>query len=179
MLRNYEEIVELYRKKRVREMLPNGSRSHAATLFHNIFEAAISDKLELRIVTGSLVKDFYNPLTEKLRVLLTSNSVSVILTDPQARELSENSFLAALVQSPNGRVMKANHVGQYNHLVVAGDSIYRIELDHNRGTAAANFNDPSLGKTLVAMFEDLKSVSIPFDHMTKPYIVSPMIAEQN
>lgn len=159
-MKSYEQIVERYRKYKLREMLPNDSHSHAAILFHNILQAAIDNGLDVKIVSGTLMKEFYEPLVSKIQSLLVKNRIEVILLSPEEHQLKDNKFLDEILLSSKGAVYRwDNSSGNSSHFILAGDSIYRLETDHGRGEAIANFNDKTLGDWLSNEFSELKTRS--------------------
>lgn len=159
-MKSFEQIVEEYRKKNVQEMISNDSLAHGAVLFDNIFDAALEKKLDVKIVSGSLAKNFYSSFTRKASELLKSNKVDVVLTSPNDNELKDNTFFSAVKLSPKGSVKYLASPG-IGHFIVAGDNIYRFELDHDLCKALANFNDKLVGSRLQRDFAELAQLAKP------------------
>lgn len=160
-MKSYAQIVERHRKYRIREMLPNDSLSHAAVLFHNILQAAIDSKLDVKIVSGSLMKQFYDQFVDKLNILLATNKVDVVLLDVDEDELRDNKFFEAVSKSDQGSIFRSS--GIHSHFILAGDRIYRFETDHLVGEAIANFNDVTMGKWLLTQFDLLRGISSVYE----------------
>ncbi len=157
-MKTYAQLIKEYRKSREREMISNGSHEHGRIIADNIFEAALSDKLDVSIITGTLRREFYEPLVPKLSRLLETNKVNLIVVDPEESELSGNKFLDCISSASNREIIINRDNSQnrrHQHFILAGDSMYRLETDHEMGLAVANFNDPIVGEMLRDRFESV------------------------
>lgn len=176
-MQSYEDIVSKYRKNSTREMIPNGSRSHASVIVENLLLAAADKQLDVKIVSGTLMKSFYEPFAEKISAILKHNKVDVIMLQPVDDETFGNRFIEAVLgSSQNGRVRVCDFGDGCDHFIVVGKGIYRLEIDHNNGEAIANFNDPALGKYLVGQFDQLAKVAVPYRSENTAPAASPVVA---
>lgn len=155
---SFEETVERCRKHRVREMLDNESVGHASVLARNLLQSAVDDNLDVKIVSGCLDKVVYGDLADLVqRIKKSGHVIEAVLTDQKA-DLQGNAFVEAIGME---NISFSKEV--FPHFIIAGDSAYRLEVNHSATKAKANFNDPNLGKRLLSLFETIKMQSTPRD----------------
>lgn len=136
------------------QIIHNASRSHAKILFEQLFDSAIESGEDMRIVSGNLDDAFYEVLTTRVKECLDSGvKVSLSIID-KGFNIKGSRFAQAVESHENGSVYLTHVVDiKAAHFVTVGDSQYRLEVDHAEAKAIANFNDTSVGKTLMNAFD--------------------------
>ena len=154
---DFEKLVVDCRKNKINREISNSAWSHALILAENLFKAAIDNKEDVRIVTGSLNHKFYDKLIHLMEKCLDKQKVELIVLDPESN-LDNNEFAQLIDESELGSVIKAGDDSNMkrNHFIIIGNNGYRLELDHEQTTAQANFNNPLLGEFLKNFFNQIK-----------------------
>lgn len=139
----FARYVASCRRQRSPEIIRNLSSENARIIMANLIKLAISDKLDVRLVTGILDKNTYNPLEPLFEKLLSSvNRVKIMILDSINLDHEDNRVYDKVRTHPNGRVLCLNEArDSFPHFMVVGDVGYRIEFDDITKKASACFND--------------------------------------
>lgn len=142
-------------------MIQNAAREHAFILFKELIGSATDDNRveSIRIVSGHLDTDFYGALVSDIEAYLEKSgaSISVVVLDSSV-DLSEHPFVKIIDGYQNGEVLQVptgQDWSKHPHFIIVGNSRFRFETDHAQTKAAASFNGPAIGRTLVELFDGL------------------------
>lgn len=150
---DYEEFVKGCYKNNKDQEIHNASEENALLLFKTLFDKAIRDQKDIKIISQQLLARFYNQLTDRLdRVHANGNSVSVIVED-SINDESNNTFYQ---QTKKHTKFASNFKGLPNFIVV-GDNAFRYETDKNSTKAVANFNDEKMGSFISDLFDQINN----------------------
>ncbi len=154
---DYEEfVIECYNDKKDQE-IHNASEENALLLFNKLFEKAIRDKEDVKIISNQLLKRFYNQLTDKLQqVLKNGNTVSVIV-EKEINDKEHNTFY----QQSKGNLKIASNFDELPNFIVVGNNAFRYETDKNSTKAIANFNHESMGAFISNLFDKINNDILP------------------
>ncbi|SSC08277.1 hypothetical protein [bacterium endosymbiont of Bathymodiolus sp. 5 South] len=154
---DYEEfVIECYNDKKDQE-IHNASEENALLLFNKLFEKAIRDKEDVKIISNQLLKRFYNQLTDKLQqVLKNGNTVSVIV-EKEIDDKEHNTFY----QQSEGNLKIASNFDELPNFIVVGNNAFRYETDKNSTKAIANFNHESMGAFISNLFDKINNDILP------------------
>lgn len=150
-MNDFEKLVHKYYNSNSDELISNGSIEHATILAKYLFLSAEKMENDVKIITGSLDKDFYAKFAEPIKRILKNNTVSIISEKPY----EQSDFSQAILDSNNGNIKtlsKKDKITSLPHFILIGDSSYRLETDDNLKLAQASFNRPNVGKFLLAIF---------------------------
>lgn len=148
---NYEEFVKDCYKNKKNQEIHNASEDNALLLFQTLFDKAIRDKQNIKIISNQLLARFYNQLTTKLnQVVANGNTVSVIV-EKDIDDKSNNTFY----QSLKSRLKIAKNFDELPNFIVVGDDAFRYETNKNSTKAIANFNNKSMGSFMSDLFDKI------------------------
>lgn len=156
----FELKVDRCRKDGSSELIDNAAWSHAIYLFKNLLEEAADKKEDVRLVTGSLNNEFYSSLKTPLTKCIDAEvGIEVIVLDGNA-DLENNYFSDVVKNYSNGEVLKTpdGYALDASHMLLVGNNAerFRLETDHAQTKAIASFNNSSMGKTLLSVYNDIK-----------------------
>lgn len=150
---NYEDWVKECYQKKLNQEIHNASKVNALLLFKTLFDQAISDEKDVKIISCRLLADFYNNLTDKLEALLEKGNTVTVIVEKDIDDKENNNFYKKCQKNLK---IASNFDGLPNFIVV-GDNAFRYETDKNSTKAIANFNDPSMGKFIVDLFDQINA----------------------
>lgn len=148
---DFEKLVKKHYEKNSNEQISNGSMDHAKILAQYLFICAKEKRRDIKIITGTLEKNFYEIFAEPIQDVLKNNTVSIISEKP----CENSSFKSAVENSNNGSIKvikQSDNTTSLPHFILIGDSAYRLETDDNLKLATASFNRPNVGKFLLKIF---------------------------
>ncbi len=150
---DYEEFVkECYEGKKDQE-IHNASEENALLLFKTLFDKAIRDKEDIKIISHQLLSRFYNQLTDRFKkVLENGNNVNIIVESGVNNESNNNFY-----QQAKKHVKIASNFEGLPNFIVVGDNAFRYETDKNSTKAVANFNNESMGKFIADLFDKINN----------------------
>ena len=157
----FTKLVERCRKNQDSRLIENAAWSHAQTLFVNLIQAAFErSRVEpIRIVTGSLNKDFYasDKIIDAIATYLSKEgaNIEVVVLNSDA-DLTDHPFVEAVKNSGKGSVIVADAnapLQQVPHFIVVGDRRFRLETDHGQTKAIACFNNKEIGAYLINLYK--------------------------
>lgn len=157
----FELKVDRCRKDDSSELIDNAAWSHAIYLFKNLLEVAAEKGEDVRLVTGSLNNEFYSSLNESLTKCMNNNAhIELVVLDGNT-DLEGNVFADNVKQYLNGNVI-TTPVGyslDASHMLLIGKNAerFRLETDHAQTKAVASFNNGNMGKTLLSIYENIKT----------------------
>jgi hypothetical protein len=149
-MNDFEKLVKKYYEDNSNEQISNGSMDHAKILVRYLFLRAKSKGEDVKIITGTLEKDFYNLFTPSIKDILNNNKVSII----SENTCVDSAFKQAILNSSNGSI-RENSTVSLPHFILVGDGAYRLETDDNLKLATASFNRPNIGKFLLDIFNSV------------------------
>lgn len=168
----YREIIESYARDKVNARVLNGLTDHAQMLIETMFNHASS---EMRIYSKNLSKEvFEKPETiAAIQDFLGSKPYArlrILLEDSVTKEWVSNHKLLKMIQGmkdthkAHGHVEIVSAVGNYasgevEHFTVMDNDGYRYEFDHDNCKAVANFNEPTVAKKLLSVFDEAFSLA--------------------
>lgn len=150
---NYEKWVEECYQKKLNQEIHNASRDNALLLFKTLFDQAIRDGKDVKIISCRLLADFYNDLTDRLETLLEKGNTVSVIVEKDINDKENNNFYKKCQENLK---IASNFAGLPNFIVV-GDNAFRYETDKNSTKAIANFNDPSMGEFIVDLFNQINA----------------------
>lgn len=156
--------------------IPNSLPSHACYLMTKMFSLAkdrvrlFSGKLEREVDRGctggnppvavyseanllNAVRQFLGRENTVLHVLVQEDVDGGIDSHPMVsliRNMKESGILKSDVEF---RQLQGEQTKNENHFMVADESAYRFEFDHNPCRAQANFNNPTIAHKLIDAFD--------------------------
>jgi sugar-specific transcriptional regulator TrmB len=149
---NYEAWVKECYEEKLDEEIHNASEANALLLFKTLFDKAIRDRENIKIISRQLLARFYNQLTDRLQqVIDNGNTVSVIVEhDVDNRE--GNKFYQQLNKT---YVKTTSNFEELPNFIVVGNNAFRYETDKNSTKAVANFNNNSMGSFISDLFDKI------------------------
>jgi len=162
MLGNFTALVEHAREKKLDKFIENSSCEHAKTLFENLLLSSTKED-EIKIVSGSLNENFYTSLLKVFQGAVFKKLDIRILNPLVTSE--NNNFILKLktLNSPNVSIKivdaKSDRSDWFSHFILVGDNRFRVETDHSRIEAVANFNNHSSGNRIKELFHDIESLN--------------------
>jgi sugar-specific transcriptional regulator TrmB len=149
---NYEAWVKECYEEKLDEEIHNASEANALLLFKTLFDKAIRDRENIKIISRQLLARFYNQLTDRLQqVIDNGNTVSVIVEhDVDNRE--GNKFYQQLNKT---YVKTTSNFEELPNFIVVGNNAFRYESDKNSTKAVANFNNNSMGSFIADLFDKI------------------------
>lgn len=149
----YTNWIEKCYKKRLNQEIHNASEENALLLFTKLFDKAIEDEEDVKIISRHLLARFYNQLTDKLQdISKNGNTVSVIV-EQDIDDEQNNTFCRHLKTNPK----IAKNFKKLPNFIVVGNNAFRYETDKNNTKAIANFNDASMGVFIVNLFDKINA----------------------
>ncbi len=155
---DYKEFVnECYEGKKDQE-IHNASEENALLLFSTLFDKAIRDKEDVKIISNQLLRRFYDQLTTQLqKVLENGNTVSVIV-EKEIDDQVHNTFYQlhnTFYQQSKENLKIASNFDELPNFIVVGNNAFRYETDKNSTKAIANFNHKSMGMFVSNLFDKI------------------------
>ena len=152
----FEQFVKKCAENNSSEIIENISTGHALVLARHLFAAAGRDRETVRIVSGRLLKSFYEELKEAAREALDLGArFKVVVLSDDPTQFRENGFADLVEKHENGEIHVLNKGAEsMPHFMVVGESRYRIEVDASRKIARAAFNDDIIAPALVRIHND-------------------------
>lgn len=157
---SFERIVRDCAKNNRSTVIENASQEHALILIRVLFETAMRHKEEVRIVSGSLLKPFYEKPVDTARKALDSGVRFSVLVRT-GKQLEGNGFANLMKEHINGSIDTLEHDDKGPHFVVVGDRRYRVEMDDKRKIALASFNDDTIAPLLLKLHDGLTKKAGP------------------
>lgn len=156
---SFERLVRDCAKNNRSTVIENASQEHALVLIRVLFETALRHKEEIRIVSGSLLKPFYEQLVDTARQALDSGvRFSVLVRN--GKQLKSNRFAELMTEHKNGSIATLEDDDNKGpHFVVVGARRYRVEMDDERKIALASFNDDTIAPLLLDLHDRLKETA--------------------
>ena len=151
----YVQLVREAARTADSRIIENASEDHAIVIIQCLLDQARKRHEQVRIVSGCLLRPFYELLVEHARQALEKVTIGIVVGCSQ-EELQGNPFYELVNEHPNGSVRLVPRVrDEVSHFVVTGDSRFRVEVDDKNRSAVACFNDSVLGKMLVGIYNGL------------------------
>lgn len=152
---DFEKKVLVCRKSLTGDIIKNHSKGYALLLFENLLEVALEKQESVKVVSGSLDKDFYNKLVNKITPLLDKNiDVSVLVLGKL--DSDGNEFAKLVREKGHLRINTSNDKINCPHFILVGKNRFRIETNHTSAQADASFNNEVLGKVLLNFYDEAK-----------------------
>ncbi|SMN00263.1 hypothetical protein SPONN_1527 [uncultured Candidatus Thioglobus sp.] len=150
---DYEKWVEECYTKSLNQEIHNASEKNALLLFERLFDKAIRDKQDVKIISNKLLARFYNQLVGRFEKITKNGNMIQVIVEQEIDDKNNNNFYQC---SKNSIKIASNFEGLPNFIVV-GDNAYRYETDKNNTKAIANFNDKSMGVFIVDLFDKINN----------------------
>ncbi len=169
---NKESITQA-RRSSSSTIRPNRSAKYASHVLEELLTLAHEEHAVVRLISGSLNSDCYDPLASIAKDILQSAvsssdnpRIRVILTNPDRPDLANNGFYQAIASSEAATIKVAGKSEDTNaipHFATIGDFAFRFETKHESAEADYSFNNPDLTRDLVDYFDRWFDVLSPFD----------------
>ncbi|MDQ6953994.1 MAG: hypothetical protein Q9M20_00950 [Mariprofundaceae bacterium] len=159
----FEELVKDRRKSNSSALIDNAAWDHALTLFYNMLEVASDKEKSVRIITGSMNRDFYcdSGITDRLKKIMGENiAIEIIVANDPAMDLNLHPCASMIDAYEHGKILIAKPAIASPHMLLIGDdaSCFRFEVDHTQAKAKASFNNSILGSSLNELYETTRSI---------------------
>lgn len=163
--KGYYRFASVLFEKEINEPFDNGEYAHALWGMYKLFEMA---EHSINVFSGKLKEqingvDFYANTTflEIVKKFLKKPDSNLSIV---TEEMLENThpFMDLQKSFPNQvEILTLQENYSFNHFMVADSKAYRYELDEDDGKVKAkfNFNDEKSSKTLIRIFDILKTDS--------------------
>jgi hypothetical protein len=149
---NYEKWVKKCYDKKLDEEIHNASEVNALLLFQTLFDKAIRDKEDIKIISHQLLARFYNKLTDKLQQVIDNGNTVKVIVESAIDNKNENKFYQKL----DKQYLKiTSNFKELPNFIVVGDNAFRYETDKNSTKAIANFNNKSMGIFIADLFDKI------------------------
>lgn len=159
-MKEYKDIVEQARKERSINPISNSSFNHALIVIENLFEMAIEDKIDIKIVSGCLQNNFYENLIPKAQNILDLGCRIDVITLCPIEALEHNKFKHLLnnynTQTSILCLKEKEEAPSIPHFMLVGKTGYRIEFNDENKIAEGCFNNELVGNFLEEQFCRLK-----------------------
>lgn len=152
---SFERIVRDCAKNNRSTVIENASQEHALVLLRVLFETAMRHKEGVRILSGNLLRPFYEKLVDTARQALDSGVLFSVLVRT-GKQLAGNGFAELIAEHVNGSIATLEDADEAPpHFVVVGARRYRVEIDEERKIALASFNDDTIAPLLLKLHDGL------------------------
>ncbi len=161
----YIKYVKECQQKKLPDIIDNSSLAHAEVIIKSLVLFATEHKLPIRIISGSLYKDFWDPiaplLEEYFDKVQEKAHIELLIINAYSRNLDlENNSVFQLLKEKKNKYKVVMHEGinrsivaNQAHFLLVGTEAYRKERSQNRAVATASFNDQEEGKWLLETFD--------------------------
>jgi hypothetical protein len=149
---NYEKWVKKCYDKKLDEEIHNASEVNALLLFQTLFDKAIEDKEDIKIISHQLLARFYNKLTDKLQQVINNGNTVKVIVESAIDNKNENKFYQKLDKQD---LKITSNFKELPNFIVVGDNAFRYETDKNSTKAIANFNNKSMGIFIADLFDKI------------------------
>ncbi len=149
---NYEKWVKKCYDKKLDEEIHNASEVNALLLFQTLFDKAIEDKEDIKIISHQLLARFYNKLTDKLQQVINNGNTVKVIVESAIDNKDENKFYQKLDKQD---LKITSNFKELPNFIVVGDNAFRYETDKNSTKAIANFNNKSMGIFIADLFDKI------------------------
>ena len=140
--RRYAQFVEKCRRRRVSTIIPNSSVSRATIVIRNLLIMAAEEHSPIRLLSGELTRDVYEPLVPDLEAALEAKCDIRIVTHRNTNELRGNRFYETIRARDPHAIRSLNiPLDTHSHFMLVGTTAYRMEVDDTTREATACFND--------------------------------------
>lgn len=162
-MNGFKDLVRMCRLKKINRKIFNASQDHALILFRELLNEAVSEKHDVRIVTGHMGELFYGQLEQEFEKCLESDiNIKIVVLNPNRNYEVDPIVEKIRAKNKNWFIIQSvtdKKVGdQFPHYILVGNKCYRLETDHNQAKAVANFNNPNIGTFLLNNFNNLEKV---------------------
>ena len=152
---SFERIVRDCAKNNRSTVIENASQEHALVLIRVLIETAMRHKEDVRILSGNLLRPFYEKLVDTARQALNSGVLFSVLVQT-GKQLAGNGFAGLMAEHGNGSIATLEDDDEAPpHFVVVGDRRYRVEIDDERKIALASFSDDTIAPLLSKLHDGL------------------------
>jgi sugar-specific transcriptional regulator TrmB len=149
---NYEKWVKKCYNKKLDEEIHNASEANALLLFQTLFDKAIRDKKNIKIISHQLLERFYNKLTDKLQQVIDNGNTVSVIVESAIDNKDKNKFYQKL----DKQYLKiTSNFEELPNFIVVGDNAFRYETDKNSTKAIANFNNSNMGSFIADLFDKI------------------------
>lgn len=154
---DFFEFVEKKRKEKSTELIYNASIDHATVLMQQLFQVAIDEKKDVKIISGDLKNEFYEKLIVDIdKVFDAGCKVSLIILNSNNNNLDNNAFANACKNNKNGMLkQQTNDQIVCPHFMLVGNEAFRLETDHEQSKATACFMNQEIGSILDKSFDEV------------------------
>jgi hypothetical protein len=162
----YKKIIDECAKNRENFIIYNGSPLHAAYLLSKFFEYGAE---KVKIFSGRLYEGVYgaNELIEKAIDFLKKDGTTLEIIFQNSnfkKEIPQHRLLRRIYEEfgdkmPNKlKIWDASsiHIEKLHHFALMDEQAFRLETDHQKRKAIANFGDKKTAEVLGKVFEVLK-----------------------
>jgi hypothetical protein len=163
---DFEKLVSECQRHGINRNIENSAWNHALILFKYMIKEAVEKNKSIRLVSGGLKSTFYDKLYDEVSVFLTQIkekriSVEVIvLKDKEV--VGKNNFISFIENGGGSIKYIPDGVKEYDgsHFILIGNDCYRIEVDHEKTKAIANFSNVKIGDMLFMIFSELDKIAV-------------------
>ena len=149
---NYAAWVKECYENRLDKEIHNASEENALLLFETLFDKAIRDKEDIKIISHQLLARFYNQLTSRLQQVIDNGNTIEVIVEGNIDDKSNNAFY----EKAKSSLSIASNFAELPNFIVVGNHAFRYETDKNSTKAIANFNNKSMGKFIFDLFGKIK-----------------------
>jgi sugar-specific transcriptional regulator TrmB len=149
---NYEKWVKECYDEKLDEEIHNASEVNALLLFQTLFDKAIENRENIKIISHQLLARFYNQLTDRLQQVIDNGNTVSVIVESAIDNKDENKFYQKL----DKQYLKiTSNFKELPNFIVVGDNAFRYETDKNSTKAIANFNNKSMGSFIADLFDKI------------------------
>lgn len=162
LMSDYNSFVCDLAKNRENRTFLNSDEEHGLIVYINLLKTA---RKQIRIFAGRLCEHIGNKpeFVEAISEFIERGGiVSILLNNYDEKEVVKSPLFMRLAyyifEKKNVTVKKTDvtaHLGKNGqaHFAIADDSAYRLETDVVERTAQCNFNNPTIAKKLIEVFD--------------------------
>jgi sugar-specific transcriptional regulator TrmB len=148
---DYDEWVNDCYQSRKNQEIHNASQENALMIFNKLFDKAIRDKEDIKIITNKLLASFYNQLTDKLKQIVENGNTVQVIVEEKIDDQENNNFY----HQSKRFLKKASSFEGLPNFIIVGNNSFRYSADKKDTKAIANFNDESMGSFLLDLFDKI------------------------
>lgn len=162
----FEKLVSQCQRHGIDRSIENSAWDHALILFVYLLKDAVEKNKDIKIVSGNLNSIFYDEVYRRakeyfLKIPQKSLKIEVIVLNNK-NDFIDNEF-SRFIKNHGGliRYIKSDISGYDGpHFMLVGKDAYRVEVDHEKTKALANFNNSKVGNMLHLLFGELRERTI-------------------
>lgn len=143
LLTKYARYVRYCRRFQIADIITNTAYVNAQFIMEQLLLLALKKQSIVRLLTGRLENNTYNPLSPLFRRVLDAGvKIKILIMTTDGENLTKNEVYDIVTSHKNGRLHILNQrPDSILHFMLVGNSAYRVEINDTTKEAYACFKD--------------------------------------